>query len=188
MNYKIEDNFDDEDENEVPCKSRCKIIFLGECAIGSKTTLIYEMSKRLNPHTKEVENPADFIGINVKMKNNKNVKLELWDTAGQEKFRAVNKIFIKGSDIIVLGYDITRKKTFEEINFWYQISMELSVPKLMYLIGNKIDLFEKIEIDEKEALDFAKTRSLRHFFTSCKTGQGINEFINDLINELNKWY
>ena len=118
--------------------------------------------------------------------NGKNIRIEIWDTPGQEKFIILNKIFVKDSDCIVFGYDITKKSTFENIKkYWYPMLEYLEVD-LIYLLANKINLYEKMEVEENDGRKYAKEKNFRYFETSCLTYSGINEFFQDLVNELIK--
>ena len=90
---------------------------------------------------------------------------------------------MKNSDCIVLGFDLTSKYSFEEIiKFWYKEAQKIT--NLIYLVGNKSDLYEQFEIDEKEIIDYAIDNNMRYFETSCKNGSGVNELVNNLANEL----
>ena len=102
---------------------------------------------------------------------------------GQNCFRDLVKIFLANSICFVIGYDINNKKNFEEAkNFWYPLVKERGECNLIYLIGNKIDLNERREVEREEAIEFAKSENLRFFEISCKTGQGIKDFYGDLIH------
>ena len=112
------------------------------------------------------------------------IELELWDTIGQEKYRSLTKIFLANTDCFVLGFDITNKSSFDDVKNWYSLAKESTDVNLMYLIGNKIDLFDRQQVTEDEAKKLAVEYNLRYFETSCLTGSGIQEFINDLANEI----
>ena len=96
-----------------------KVIFLGESGTGAKTSLIERfVYNRFNPNQLSTTSQryADiFIQVNLGI-----IKLHIWDTVGQEKFRGSNTLFIKNSHCVVLGYDIARKMTFKEIEFHYK--------------------------------------------------------------------
>ena len=121
----------------------------------------------------------------VKLKNGKIIRLKFKDTPGEEKFNALTIPHIEDADCLILGFDVTDKKTLFYIkDIWYPTSKNLSSVKLKYLIGNKIDLERKV--DKEKAMKFAKEYNLRYFETSCKTGEGVEDFYNDLINEISK--
>ena len=121
------------------------------------------------------------------LKNGKIIHLILFDIDAHEKERGLIKYFIKNSDCIILGFDVTLESTLFEIkNSWYFFVKECSNAKLIYLIGNKIDKYLDRKVSEEEARSFAKEKNLRYFEISCKTGEGIPSFFNDLIAEIVK--
>ena len=109
------------------------------------------------------------------------------DLPNQEKFKPFIEKYLTSADCVIIGYDINNKTNFEEAkNNWYLEAKKIKEFKLMYFIGNKIDLNEFREVDKEEANEFAKSNNLRFFEISCKTGEGIEEFYNDLVLNLLK--
>jgi Ras-related protein Rab-2A len=83
------------------------------------------------------------------------LKLQIWDTAGQESFRSITKIFYRGAHLAILGYSITNKSTFENLEDWLKESKtSCAADTLIALIGNKSDLEEDREVTEKMGLKF----------------------------------
>ena len=99
----------------------CKVVLLGESGVGKTSIIQRYINNIFNP-----ENPttggANFTSKTVNFEEeNQKIKFEIWDTAWQEKFRSLAKVFYKNSSICILVYDITKKKTFEELKkFWYE--------------------------------------------------------------------
>ena len=113
--------------------------------------------------------------------------MEFWDTSGQEKYRSLTNVFIKDSDVIILGYDITRRESFKSIkDFWYKFSKENSDTDLIYLLGNKIDLYEKSDVSESEVRNYAEENNIRYFEISCLEAIGFEKLFDDLTNQLIK--
>ena len=116
--------------------------------------------------------------------------LHLYDPSNGERFRNLMfKNYLRGVDCAVIGYDINNRESYEKaINYWYpQIKSEIPTCDLIYLIGNKMDLYKKDESIIEEAMNFAQSKKLGFFTISCKTDQGIWEFFEDLvINLVNK--
>ena len=111
----------------------------------------------------------------------------MWDTIKQEKFREVIKIFIKESDCVVLGYDITSRQTFKGIkDYWYPTSKEITGSDIVYLLANKSDLYLQKDGKEEIARKYAEENNMKFFRISCKDNSGINEFLDDMINEIIK--
>jgi len=173
--------------NRTP-KKYYKVVFFGDSGVGSKTSFINVMVKgKFIPYVNST-NGASYSSKEIYSKNGNSFKLDLWDTAGQEIYRNLTKFFCFDADCIVLGYDITRKESFENIkNFWYPMSKKISGVNLFYLIGNKIDLIDKEAVPELEAREYAKNNNMRFFLISCLTNTGIKEFVEDLAEELEQF-
>ena len=167
-------------------KNLIKVILLGESGVG-KTCLIHSY---LGIQMKEVLSNVSFESYKKEItKNNITYTVQLWDTAGQERFRSISKIFIKESQIVIFVYDITNKKSFDELPFWVKYVEELLGKHVVFgLIGNKIDLFDSIdnekglveaELGKKYASDIGALFSE----VSAKVNpKGFEKYINELIN------
>ena len=118
-------------------------------------------------------------------KNGKKYRLEIWDTAGQEKFRSLTKIFIKDSKIVLFVYDITTKKSFEEIDFWVQTVKDILGDSPVFgLAGNKKDLYAQEQVPEELGEQKAKEIGARFKQTSAKAEvPGINKFAEELLED-----
>ena len=169
-----------------PSKNNYKIVFLGDSRIGSKTTLIDRITRNYDPDVRTT-GTCSYTSKVIELYNNKNLIMDLWDTVGQEGYRQLIKFFVTHSDCVILGYDITRRESFESIKtFWYKFSMDNSGADLIYLIGNKIDLEYQREVDKNDAEIYAKENNIKYFEISCVTQAGIKEFVDDLVIELSQ--
>ena len=164
-------------------KKSYKITFVGECAIGAKSSLINYILNGIKCDENIISPVFQNFIRTIRLDNGEKINLELFDTAGAEKFRSLSLLEMKNSDCIVLGFDLTNKRSFEEIiYFWHEKAREIT--NLLYLIGNEYDLYEYFQIDENDIINYAMANNLRYFSTSCKTGYGVSEFIYSLANEL----
>ena len=142
-----------------PSKKNYKIVFIGDCAIGSKSTLINVLF--FNKFDKNYP-ISSYISKTITLKNNKELILDLWDTAGQEKFRSINRIFCAYCGVVVMGYDITRNSTFEDATYyWYEQVKNNSYAELIYMLGNKIDLIDERNVPLSKARNFCKATNIR---------------------------
>ena len=128
---------DDDYDGEGEDAKACKVVLLGEAGVG-KTSIISRFINNKFEENLETTTGASYAGKNMIFKDyqNKVVKFEIWDTAGQEKYRSLTQIFYKDASIAILVYDITNEESFEEIqNYWYDQIKE-SAPKNigMYII------------------------------------------------------
>lgn len=148
-----------------------KIILLGSCSVG-KTAIINRFHDNLFSDKIPLTIAQNYIE-HIIIINKKEIKLKIWDTAGMEKYRSLNKLFIKDSKIIIFVYDITRKETFKDLDFWHDfIENELGRTPFLGLIGNKIDLFEKEEVSEEEGREYAKKIGAYFYLVSAKDENG----------------
>ena len=166
--------------------SKFKVIFLGESGTGAKTSLINRMVKNEFRETILSTYGVSYCSKCVRNYLGNEVQLTMWDTPGQEKFRSISKSFIKGSHCIILGYDITIKESFDEIKkyHYHMVKEILEDFPLFYLVANKIDLYEKEKVSEKEARSFAEETNMKFIKVSAKTGEGINILLEDIANSL----
>ena len=159
-----------------------KVVLLGEAGVG-KTCIISQFISGVFDADTISSLSAQFITKTLEYKKyEKSLKFEIWDTAGQERFRSLAKIFYKDAKVICLVYDITSKKSFEELkNFWYEQQTKLNVDgePIFAVVGNKYDLYETTQVDD-EAKNFAKSIGAIFQYTSAKDASGINELFNNI--------
>ena len=105
----------------------CKVVILGESGVGKTCIINRYINDSFNPESMTTSG-ASYASKTMYFSNyEKNMKFDIWDTAGQEKFRSLTKIFYKDARVAVLVYDITRKDSFEEVkNYWYHQIKEFS--------------------------------------------------------------
>ncbi len=170
-----------------------KLIIVGESHVG-KTSLIHQFIEgTFDEGTIQTIGRGEKNIKEIPLKSGGKIYLEIWDTAGQERFRTLNKIFIKDAKIILLVYDITEKKSFDEIvNFWYKdiISQLDNCQNIVIgLAGNKSDLYQKQTVELTEAQEYAKSINAIFKETSAKNSDAVYEIFCELAQkyyELNK--
>ena len=115
--------------------------------------------------------------------NGKSYTINLWDTIGQEQFRSLTKIFMKGAKIVIFVYDITRRETFEQLNFWIENTKEVLGDKpILGIVGNKSDLYFNEQVKEEEAEEFSqKHNNIPFKLTSAKTPKSFSDFLEKLV-------
>ena len=134
---------------------RCKTLIIGNSGVG-KTSIISRYVNKFNPNMKSTIG-ASFTNKNVTI-DGKKIIFEIWDTAGEERFRSINSIFYQDAYICILVYDITDEKSFEDIkDFWYNSVLENSTENIIFhVVGNKIDKIEKEKVDRNEVKNFCE--------------------------------
>ena len=115
----------------------------------------------------------------------KTINVRIWDTCGQEKFRSVNKLFMKKSDIVIFVYDITNKKSFTELkDYWYSfISNNIDNDTVYGVAANKTDLIIDEKVHADEGNKYAESIHAIFKETSATRHEEIEEFFEELILE-----
>ena len=121
-----------------------KVLLLGDSSVGKTCVLLRYCDKTFQ------EAHLSTIGLDYRLKtmtleNGKNIKLQIWQTAGQDRFRAITKNYYKGANGIILIYDVTNLQTYENVKNWInQIREEANPNVVIYLAGNKVDVNDEL--------------------------------------------
>ena len=178
----MDDNEEGKEEAQQKADS-IKIVLIGNSGVG-KTCI---SQKYVNE--KYTEQVGSTIGASYFQKfiliDGKPLKLDIWDTAGQEKYRAMGKMFYKDAYIVLFIYDITDKKSFIELkNIWYK-ELKTSGEKktVLAVVGNKSDLFLNEQVNEDEAKKWANEIDAIFGLVSAKTGDCINLLFENVVRK-----
>ncbi len=161
-----------------------KVLIIGETNVG-KTSLIKQYIDNTFSEEKIATVGYDTITKEIAIEDRK-IKLNIWDTCGQEQYRTINQMFVKNSKIALLVYDITQKDTFNELkNYWYTyITTSLGKNIIIGIAGNKCDLYEDEQVKTEEGKEYAESIGAIFKETTAKN----NEAISQLIELLTKKY
>ena len=161
--------------------NRQKIILTGDIAVG-KTSIINSL---LNSKFNDEYEPSigvDFFSKTMNYKG-KQIKLQIWDSAGQEKFRSLIPNYIRGASLIFLVYDITQKESFSHLPDWIKFINNIENTNII-IIGNKIDLEDSRVINFEEGKKFAEKNNCEIYEVSAKNGTGLVEMLINSIATL----
>jgi small GTP-binding protein len=170
--------FDDDNDRYIG-----KAILLGESGVG-KTSLI-----NITGGGKFNENEVSSISSNFIKKyfdiDSKKYLINIWDTAGQEKYKHLAKLFFHGSDIVILVYDISSKESFKGLEYWYKETKEHINNKTIYgIVGNKKDLYLKEEVTEGEGRKYAESKGAKFALVSAKDDpKSFTDFFLSLVKD-----
>ena len=168
-------------------EKKYKIVMLGDQNVG-KTSIINRFK-----HNKFVGNIEPTLALDFQSKeifiDNINVKLLLYDTAGQEKFRTLIPLYTREANIIFFIYDITNSDSFHNIEKWYNSLENVNKNEaIFFLVGNKIELNDERKVPEEEARAYANRYNFIFQEVSALTGDGIEElFLNKLAQEIKNY-
>ena len=165
----------------------CKVVLLGESGVG-KTCIIARFINNTFEDNIMSTTGASYAGKTLTFDEyqGKSIKFEIWDTAGQEKYRSLTKIFYKDAKAAILVYDITRKSSFDEIkNYWYNQLKDFAPKNIIIAIaGNKCDLFDDENVSESEARSFANQIGAIFRLTSVVRNVGIEDLFMAIGNSI----
>ena len=165
-----------------------KVLLLGDTTVG-KTCFLMKYTDKTFQDIHMATIGLDYRLKSMKLKSGKNIKLQIWDTAGQDRFRAITKNYYKGSHGIILIYDVTNIQTFENVKSWVnQIREEASTNVIIYIAANKIDIEEERKVTKEEGEKLAQELGFPFMETSAKSGININETFDDLVERIDKVY
>ena len=147
-----------------------KLIIIGDCGVG-KSCLTQQASKNLFDDSYCSTVGFEFLVFNIRI-DDKIIKLQLWDTCGQELYRSLVASFYRSASLAIMVYSVTNKKSFQNIDLWYKDLKNNASPDInVFLIGNKIDLTDQREVTTKEGETFKDEFRLDKFVEcSAKTG------------------
>ena len=171
-------------EDDIDQENGIKITLLGNPGVG-KTCIISKYIDDTFEENEESTIGANFMEKVIK-RGDKEVLLNIWDTAGQEKFHSLGKHFYKDSYIVCFVYDITNQESLDSLKATWYPDLQKYGEKytVLAVVGNKSDLYEEDNLaDEAQAKEFAKEINATFFLTSAKSGDGIEKLFNTLADQ-----
>jgi Ras-related protein Rab-8A len=160
-----------------------KLLLIGDSGVGKSCLLLRFCDDAWTPSF------ITTIGIDFKIRtielDGKRIKLQIWDTAGQERFRTITTAYYRGAMGILLVYDVTDEKSFQNIRTWYQnVEQHASEGVDKILIGNKCDWDEKRAVTLEQGRQLADELGIRFVETSAKDNEGVEEAFFTLARDI----
>ena len=164
-----------------------RVVTVGEASVG-KTALT---SRLVDDSFNQCAVPT--VGANYQMYTTDvegdMVEMQIWDTAGQEKYRSLSPFYFKNAAAAIVVFSLINRKTFETLSDWITSFIEVAGPDaLIYIAANKSDLINEIEISSDEVKKWASDSGYKYYETSAKTGTNVHEMFDDLAADLKKNY
>lgn len=164
-----------------------KIVLLGDTAVG-KSSLVQRFCADKFEDKYKITIGGAYLQQEAKLKNGDVLKLHIWDTGGQEKFRSLASLYYKDALAAILVYDVSNPQSLQSLNYWIQ-ELKENVDNNKFIIsiaGNKCDLPPEVrKISYQQGKDFAKENDIDIFIeTSSKSGVGIKELFSYLAQKV----
>lgn len=164
------------------------VIIIGDSGVG-KTAILSKYVKGVFPVAPTPTIAIEFASKIIQIKEGGYIKAQIWDSAGQERYKAIVAGHYRRAAGALIVYDVTKKSTFEHITNWLKNINEMAEKNcITYLIGNKIDLLDSNnnsrEVSVEEAQKYAKDNGLKYYETSALTSVRINDCFEDLLQEI----
>ena len=152
-----------------------KLILVGDGRVG-KTSIINKYLYNTFNENEPMTINSCFLEKKMII-NEKTFKFALWDTAGQEKFNSVTPVYYRDAKGVILVYDITNARSFERVQKWIEEVRSYNKECEIVICGNKVDIKETYEdgVDKNKAKAYVESKGIEHFYTSAKTGEGLEE-------------
>ena len=170
-------------KSNIPVDRIFKLLLIGESNVGKTSIIVRYVDNDFQP------TGISTLGVDVKCKyvllNKTKIRLDIWDTAGQERFRGLAKNYFRGGNGFILVYDITDKKSFGKLKGWINDAKEkIDKDYKMIVVGNKKDCEKEREVEIELLKEFAAKNEVSFLEVSAKTGEGIEQLFNTLVEEL----
>ena len=163
---------------------KLKIVLLGDSGVGKTNLISRYISNKFEKDTKSTID-VEFFCKTFKVNKDKIIKMELWDTAGQERYKSITSVYYKGAKGAFIVYDITSKKSFDNIDKWItEIKEKNNNEVKLVIIGNKIDLDNNREITFEEAKNKFKDKNILLIETSALNDTNVNEAFTSMVKLL----
>ena len=164
-----------------------KLILIGNSGVG-KSSIIQRYMKNTFEESYKCTIGVDFLMKTLNL-NGKTVKLQLWDTAGQEKYKSMVASYYRGANVALVVFDITSHASFDSLPVWIENYYKNGPEqKNIILIGNKKDMEESRQVTQKEAEMFSETNNMMYFETSAKEGDNIEYIFTYAAEKLLEYY
>jgi len=159
-----------------------KVVLLGESGVGKRRIISQFTSHKFDPH-RETSLSAQFTSKSLYFPDlGQSIKFDIWDTSGQEKYRSLAKIFYKDVKVVIFVYDVTNENSFQSLkNFWYdETKSNWDATPILAVVGNKIDLYNEIKVNNKDGKAFAEEIGAIFQTTSALSDSGVSTLFKNI--------
>ncbi|CAX39704.1 Ras-related protein Sec4 [Candida dubliniensis CD36] len=158
-----------------------KLLLVGDSGVGKSCLLLRFVEDKFNPSF------ITTIGIDFKIRTieskGKRIKLQVWDTAGQERFRTITTAYYRGAMGIVLIYDVTDSRSFENVENWFQtVTQHANEDAQIFLVGNKCDDEVNRQVSKEQGQELAAKLNVPFLEASAKSNENVDSIFYELAS------
>ena len=161
-----------------------KVVLLGDSGVG-KSSIAMRYVNNTFSEAFEVTIGGGYLQSTVRLKDGSSLKMDIWDTGGQERFRALLQLYYRDATAALITYDITNDKSLESCEYWIKELKSNEENCLLFLVGNKIDIPER-KVEQAKIEAFAAEHGMIWLETSAKTGENVNKLFEKVAYEIVK--
>ncbi|KAL7716345.1 Rab11 [Entamoeba marina] len=162
-----------------------KLVIIGESGVGKSNLLLRFTRDEFEPE-KKFTIGVEFATRTIEYENNV-IRAQIWDTAGQEKYRAITDAYYRGAEGAMVVYDVSKRESFESIERWLdELKAGCDPDVAIMIVGNKADLKQEREVTESEGTEFAQQQQSYFIETSALDGSNVEKAFQDLLIEIYK--
>ena len=162
-----------------------KYIIIGDSAVGKSNLLLQYSQGQFNPEY-QLTIAVEFGTKNLEIRK-KIYRIQIWDTAGQENFKSITRAYFQSSACAIVVYDISSRDTFNNASNWIEdCKSQCSKKTFMVLVGNKLDLADKRQVNTNEGQDLADKYGMLFFEASAKDGTNVDKIFNESADNIAK--
>eukprot|EP00768_Dysnectes_brevis_P001587 gnl/Dysnectes_brevis/1423_a1611_3146.p1 GENE.gnl/Dysnectes_brevis/1423_a1611_3146~~gnl/Dysnectes_brevis/1423_a1611_3146.p1 ORF type:complete len:212 (-),score=39.21 gnl/Dysnectes_brevis/1423_a1611_3146:113-700(-) len=160
-----------------------KLVLLGDTGVGKSCIVVRFVNNSFNQATSSTMG-ASFLRKTIVVEQTA-YKFQIWDTAGQEKYRALTSMYYRGATAAIIVFDITRSRSFEQVKFWVrELRTKGNEDTLIALVGNKLDRAAARQVDRADAKRYAELIDASYSEVSALTGEGVADVFIDLTRRV----
>jgi small GTP-binding protein len=181
---KLEENPKLNVRNNKRINEEAKIVLLGDSGVG-KSSIAMRYVNNTFSDAFEVTIGGGYLQQLVRLRDGSTIKMDIWDTGGQERFRSLLQMYYRDAQAALITYDVSSERSFEACEYWVNELREREENCMLFLVGNKIDIpVPERKIDPKKVEAFAQKHNMIWVETSAKTGENINKLFEKVAQEI----